>query len=299
MKNKLLIVLAVAVLLASCGPKISGKDEESFKISKAKMEEKLDKEEKETLEKALRVIVLKAMTEKFNHPDDPQYKEKSFNAISLAMIDGKTFSGIVSYAEDFLKKDRDEDIKKTEAELDSLNTKRKEFEVQNKEINNFKLTKISISEDESFDEKKPYLDLTFENKLNAEVFYHKIQIDIRSKKTGEMIDSQIYGTGTSEGDALVDGEGIAANATYEYHQSLLSGAIEHSNLWKTAKYPITDFTPYDLVIEVYPISVTTKNKTIKRAENFKMIDLVIDQLKKKLTELKDNKGTLAELDLVD
>ena len=41
------LILSIFVLfLASCGPTISGKDEQSFKTSRAKMEEKLDKNNK-------------------------------------------------------------------------------------------------------------------------------------------------------------------------------------------------------------------------------------------------------------
>ncbi|RZK57610.1 MAG: hypothetical protein EOO87_02415 [Pedobacter sp.] len=297
MKTKIITLLALAILLVSCGPTISGKDENSFKTSKAKMEEKLDDAEKQKLEIALRVILVKAMKEKFNLPDDPKYKGKSFDDISLAMIDGKTFSGIVDYAEDFLKKDRDDNIKKNELEIDSLIAKKAELEVQNKEIDNFKLTEISISEDSFFDDKQPYLDLTFVNKLNAEVFKYMIQIDVHSKKTGKLVASQQQGNGFSEGDNFKDGEGIAANDTYDYHQPLLSEAVSHSNLWKTAKYPIKDFSAHDLVITAFPVSITTKTKKLVRATNLKSLDKQIAQLKKEITGLKETKGTLDELEL--
>lgn len=297
MKTKIITLLAFAVLLVSCGPTISGKDENSFKTSKAKMEEKLDDADKKKLEIALRVILVKAMKEKFNLPDDPKYKGKSFDEISLAMIDGKTFNGIVSYAEDFLQKDRDDNIKKNQLEIDSLIAKKAEIEVQNKEIDNFKLTKISISEDSFFDEKQPYLDLEFVNKLNAEVFKYMIQIDIHSKKTGELVASQQQGNGFSEDDSFKDGEGIAANETYNYHQPLLSEAVSHSNLWKTAKYPITDFSAHDLVITAFPVSITTKTKKMVRAKNLKSMDKEIEMLKKEIIGLKETKGTLDELEL--
>lgn len=297
MKTKIITLLALAILLVSCGPTISGKDENSFKTSKAKMEEKLDDAEKQKLEIALRVILVKAMKEKFNLPDDPKYKGKSFDDISLAMIDGKTFSGIVSYAEDFLKKDRDDNIKKNELEIDSLMAKKAELEAQNKEIDNFKLTEISISEDSFFDDKQPYLDLTFVNKLNAEVFKYMIQIDVHSKKTGKLVASQQQGNGFSEGDNFKDGEGIAANETYDYHQPLLSEAVSHSNLWKTAKYPIKDFSAHDLVITAFPVSITTKTKKLVRATNLKSLDKQIEQLKKEITGIKETKGTLDELEL--
>ena len=113
-----LILSFITLFLFSCGPTISGKDEQAFKTSKAKMEEKLDNPEKENLEKALRVIVLKAMKEKWNFPE--KYKEKSFDKISMEMIDGKSYSAIISFAEEFLAADRDEKIANKTAEIDSL-----------------------------------------------------------------------------------------------------------------------------------------------------------------------------------
>ena len=294
MKNKLLILLTAILFLSACGPKISGKDEKSFKASKAKMEEKLDKEEKETLEKALRVIVLKAMKESWNHPE--KEKGKSFDEMTMAMIDGKTFSGIVSYAEDFLKADRDEKVKNAEAEIDSLQKDKLKAEAIIKKLAAFKLTKISISEDQFFsdDPKQPYLDMVFKNTSTENLLgEYMLSINIYSKKTGEKIASQ------EQGGTWNDDFALKPNESYDYHQPLLSEAIAHSNLWKTTKYPITDFSAFDLVLKASAIKITTKKDgvIVKPKDDIAYYDAEIKKLNAEIKELKDKKATLDELEL--
>lgn len=298
MKNtySLLILSVITILLFSCGPTISGKDEQSFKTSKAKMEEKLDKEEKENLEKALRIIVVKAMKEKWNSPK--KYGGKSFDKISMEMIDGKSYSAIISYAEDFLKADRDEKIANKTAEVDSLEKdKLKAIEII-KKIDAFKLTKISISEDVFFsdDPKQPFLDLTFTNTSKEDIIgAYMLNIESYSKKTGEKIAAQ------GQGGTWNDDFALKPNESYDYHQPLLSEAVQHSNLWKTAKYPITDFSPYDLVIKAYATKITTKKGgTIERPQaDAAYFDAEIKKLNEEIKELKETKATLDELELTD
>lgn len=289
------LMLSIFMLLISgCGPTISGTDEQSFKTSKAKMEEKLNKAEKENLEKALRVIMLKAMKEKWNTPE--KYGDKSFNNIVMEMIDGKSYNAIISYAEDFLKADRDEKIKNAEAEIDSLQKDKIKTEAIIKKIAAFKLTKISISEDESFDEKKPYLDLVFTNTSNENLFgEYMFNIEIFSKKTGERIAAQ------GQGGTWNDDYAIKPNEIYEDHQPLLSEAVAHTNLWKTAKYPITDFLPFDLVIKAYATKITTKKDgTIERPKtDVAYFDAEIKKLNEEIAALKETKATLDELELTD
>lgn len=291
MKNNILILFICCILLTSCGPKISGKDEASFKSSKAKMEEKLSKAEKENLEKALRVVVLKAMKEKWNHPQDELYKGKSFDVISLKMIDGKTYSGIVKFAEEFLKEDKEEKIKNTKVELDSLNKQHIVLKEKTKDLDKYQLTKISISEDDFFGP-SPFLDLTFVNKTNEEVIGdYMYQIDIYSKATGKLIASQQQGGGFS------NGSGVKPNEEDLYHQPLLSDAVAHSTLWKSAKYPITDLSKFDLVVKAYPIKLTTKKGILERPKNLIALETEMKELNQKLVDLNKTEGTLDELEL--
>ena len=296
MKNTypLLILSFFTLLLFSCGPTISGKDEQAFKTSKAKMEEKLDKEEKENLEKALRVIVLKAMKEKWNSPE--KYEGKSFDKISMEMIDGKSYSAIISYAEDFLATDRDEKIASKTAEIDSLQKNKLVAAKLEKQLDAFGLNKISITEDEFFDEEKPFLDLVFANTSKDDLIgEYMFNIEIFSKKTGEKIAAQ------QQGGTFNDDFAIKPNETFEYHQPLFDDAVRHSNLWKTAKYPITDFSPYDLVIKAYATKITTKKGgTIERPKaDAAYFDAEIKKLNEEIKALNETKATLDELELTD
>ncbi|MET0572549.1 MAG: hypothetical protein ABWZ79_14085 [Pedobacter agri] len=298
MKNtySTLIIACSILLISACGPKISGKDEQSFKTSRAKMEEKLDANEKENLEKAFRLIAVKAMKEKWNSPE--KYKGKSFDKISMEMIDGKSYSAIISFAEDFLAADRDEKIIKKTAEIDSLEKDKLKVTKVNKQIDAFKLTKISISEDHFFsdDPKSPYLDLVFTNtSTEALIGEYMFNIEIYSKKTGEKIAAQ------GSGGTFNDDYAIKPNETYDYHQPLFSEAVAHSNLWKTAKYPITDFAPYDLVIKAYASKITTKKDgvIIRPKADAAYFDAEIKKLNEEIKVLKETKASLDELELTD
>ncbi|SOD18386.1 hypothetical protein [Pedobacter xixiisoli] len=290
-------VLSICILiLSSCGPTISGKDEAAFKTSKAKMEEKLDKEEKKNLEKALRIIVVKAMKEKWDFPE--KYEGKSFDQISMGMIDGKSYSAIISYAEEFLAADRDEKIVKKTAEIDSLKKDKLQASKIEKQLDAFKLTKISISEDQFFsdDPKSPYLDLVFKNTSKEDIIgEYMFNIEVYSKKTGEKITAQ------GSGGTFNDDFAIKPNESYDYHQPLLYDAVMHSNLWKTAKYPITDFSPHDLVIKAYASKITTKKDGIitRPKTDAAYFDSEIKKLNEEIASLKERKATLDELELTD
>ena len=295
MKAKFTLFILIAVLFTSCGPKLSGKDEQSFKTSRAIVEEKLDKEEKEKLDIALRVIVLKAMKEKWDKADDAKYKGKSFDEISMAMVDGKTFSGVVSYAEDFLTADRDEKIADAKNEIDSLKKYDAKISEQNKELDGFKLTKIRLIEDKFMGAKRPYVDYTLVNKTGQEILRWNIQLDVYDAKTGELLASGSQGTGeTINADDAI--EGIKPNEEYSSTE-ILNGIESDSKIWKTAKYPITDLAKYNLKIKVFPDMIITSKGKFLRVEREVDLDQQIKALEATIKELKATKGSLDELEL--
>ncbi|WP_316735698.1 DUF6694 family lipoprotein [Pedobacter aquatilis] len=291
MKSKLTLLALLVILFAGCGPTISGKDEESFQASKAKLEEKLEKQEKETLEKALRIVMLKAMKEKFIHPDDAQYKGKSFNTIAMAMIDGKTFSGIVDFAEDFLQKDRADNIKRNEAEIDSLTKEKAKLAAQNKLMDNFKMTKIRIIEEEHFDEKRPYVEYTFVNNTGAEILGYMIGQEVFSKKTGERLASLQAGNRSEIDSSVKDGDGLKPGEEISMTEGL--NGIELKNV----TYPITDFSKLEIEIKVSPVLIITRKGKLVRTQGLESMDKKIKYLQKEIIQLKETKGTLEELEL--
>lgn len=294
MKTKLTLFM-LAVLFTSCGPKLSGKDEQSFKASRTLVEAKLDKDEKEKLDIALRVIVMKAMKEKWDKADDVKYKGKSFDEIAMAMVDGKTFSGVVSYAEDFLKADRDEKIAEAKNEIDSLKKYDAKISEQNKELDGFKLIKIRLIEDNFMGAKRPYVDYTLVNKTGQEILRWNIQLDVYDAKTGELLASGSQGTGESinADDAI---EGIKPNEEYSSTE-ILNGIESDSEIWKSAKYPITDLGKYNLNIKVFPDMIITSKGKFLRVERAADLDQQIKALEATIKELKATKGSLDELEL--
>ncbi|WP_026976779.1 hypothetical protein [Flavobacterium tegetincola] len=297
MKTKFTILILVTVLFTSCGPKLSGKDEESFKASKAKMEETLDEADKEKLEIALRVVVMKAMKEKWDKPDDVRFKGKSFDAISMVMVDGKTFSGLVSYAENFLKEDRDKNIAEHTKEIDSLKKDNEKISLQNKELDGFKLTKISLVEGEFMSEKVPYVDYTLINKTGQEILRYTIQMDVFDAKTGQLVASGSRGTG-EEIDADDNIEGIKPDEEYSTTE-VLNGIDSTSEFLKNAKYPITNLSSYNLKIKVFLAMMITKKGKYIRTKTNNNLEQQIAVLETTIKELKEKKGTLDELQLTD
>lgn len=294
MKNTLftLIALVTIVLFLGCGPKISAKDEASFKASKAKMEEKLNAVEQVTLEKAFRALLVKAMTDKFKDADEA--KGKSIDALTRSYVDGKTYSGIVDAAEDFIKLNNKEKIVQAKKEVDSLNKLKVELQAQTKALDQFKITKMEITQDQSFDSMVPYLDVTFLNGTGDELIAEQMtRIDIFAKSTGKLLAA--LGTGGT----FKDDEGIKPKATYELHEMLPVDARAHAEkIWATAKYPIKDFAVADLVIKVYPTLITTrKGGKIERPKALEQIDKELQSLDVALKALENAKGTLDEFEL--
>lgn len=286
------LILFPAILLCSaCADKLSGKDEAAFKASKAKVEQGLNEKEKVDLEKALRVIVLKVMKEKFSNPDAS--KGQSFDEMSMKLVDGKSFSGVVDLAEDFLKKDSEEKQREIKTEIDSLRKQKAEFGKITAVLDQFKLTAMDITLDESWDEMVPFLNLTFTNNTNKDIIgAHMFQTDIFAKSTGKLLFSQGWG-GTFN-----DGFAITPHETYETNDVLPTDAKEHrAKFWATAKYPLKDFSGADLVVKVYLTKLTTTDGTIERPKEYAVLDQKITDLEAQLKALQALKGTLDELEL--
>ena len=116
-----LSLLLTSILLFSCGPKFNGRSEKEYEASRKIVEQKLDKNQLVTLEKALRVIAAESMRLKWDEP--AKYKGQSFNTIALKLIDGHTYSSITSEAEEILKAGNNRKAAQLSAEIDSLEKK--------------------------------------------------------------------------------------------------------------------------------------------------------------------------------
>ena len=181
---KKLLLLAILPFMISCQDKFNGKDEQSFKTSREKIELNLDKNEKTDLEKAMRVVAMEAMRLKWE--ESKKYDGKSFNEISLEMIDGLSFSSVIDLAEDILKDRNKKEIEQLTNEIDSLNIQKNEFLTAQKSLNLFKISSIKINKEDFFDELVPELEIDYQyigkNKLLGP---KEINFELLKKSTNE------------------------------------------------------------------------------------------------------------------
>jgi hypothetical protein len=259
-QTQFLITLLLVTLLSGCSDKFSGKSEKAYNTSKTKIESKLSKEDKVKLEKALRVIISCAMNEKLNNPE--KFNGKSFDEISLGIIDGKSFNDVVGFAEGFLKNRVTRKISGLKIEADSLNKQKNKLQEITSNLSALKITNTQIIEDDFFGTKEPFLNYTFINLTGMPLIgEYRFQIDIYTKSTGKLIGSY------QEGTTLNDGSTINTNETVTMSKHLSDEVKMNSNFWKNAKYPVKDLSYFDLIINVFPVKyTTTDNKTFEKPE---------------------------------
>lgn len=292
--KKLLFLLTILPFMISCQDKFNGKNEQTFKTSREKIEQNLDKNEKIDLEKAMRVIALEAMRLKWEEPK--KYEGKSFNAISLEMIDGLSYSSVIDLAEDILKNRNEKEIVKLTKDIDTLNIQKNEFLTAQKSLNLFKISTIRISKEEFFDELIPNLEIDLQyigkNKL---IGPKEISYKLFKKSTKELLKSQIMTYGDDE--SVLENKEIIT-------QNIILGETKETNpkLWNAQKYPIENpnLADYDLALKVEVLSLFLKGKKVAIPKvDISLLDAEIKEKNKKIAELKTIKGTLDELELMD
>lgn len=291
--KKLLLIL-ILPLIVGCQEKFDGKNEQTFKTSRDKIEKKLDPDEKVDLEKAMRVIAMEAMRLKWDEPK--KYNEKSFNEISLEMIDGLSFSSVINLAEDILKDKNKKEIEQLTDEIDSLNVQKNEFITAQKSLNLFKISSIKINKEVFFDEMVPELEIDYQYTGKSKLIGPKeIGFKLFKKSTNEVLKSQSIINGDDE-SILENGETITEN--------LILGQTKETNpkLWNAQKYPIENpnLAEYDLLLQVNVLSLMINGKKIAIPKtNLVQMDVEIKEKKEKIAELKTVKGTLGELELTE
>lgn len=291
---KKLLLLAILPFMISCQDKFNGKDEQSFKTSREKIELNLDKNEKTDLEKAMRVVAMEAMRLKWE--ESKKYDGKSFNEISLEMIDGLSFSSVIDLAEDILKDRNKKEIEQLTNEIDSLNIQKNEFLTAQKSLNLFKISSIKINKEDFFDELVPELEIDYQyigkNKLLGP---KEINFELLKKSTNEVLKSESITQGDNE-NILESGEVIT-------NQLILSQTKEKNpKLWNAQKYPIENpnLADYDLELKVTVLSLVLNGKKVEMPKaNISQLDAEVKKMKEKIAELKTVKGTLDELELTD
>lgn len=293
MKKRLLLFTIVSFMI-SCQEKFNTKDEQSFNISREKIEKDLNQSEKTILEKAMRVIALEAMRLKWEEPK--KYEGKSFNKISLEMINGFSYSSVIDLAEDILKNRNKKEIEDLTKEIDSLNLQKNEFISAQKSLNLFRISSIRINKTDFFDEMVPELEIDYQYIGKDKLIGTKtIQFEVLIKSKNEIIKSEIISNG--------DDESILQNGEIITEHTILSQTKESNpKLWNAQKYPILNpnLSDYDLDLKISVLSLVLKGKKVEMPKmNITQIDLKIKSNQEKINELKTVKGTLDELELTD
>lgn len=290
------LCLFVAITtLYSCGPRFNGNSENEFNNSKKKVEEKLNKDEKTNLEKAMRVTVMEAMRLKWNEAD--KYKGQSFNTISLKLVDGKTYSGVVSQAEGFLKAENERHIATLTKEIDSLEKMQSENTALKQKLGSrFKLEPLELKKDDFFGKQVPELVVNY-TYIGKQPIKGEFFASIALYKIGTEKPVIAHGIGQSDPtDILKPDDSLNDNLILD------DLAAEDPAKWNALKYPITnpDLKSLGLRLEVYPSKMTVNGKTVSFDKDLEAD--VAKQIKDKKEELKgtqESKGTLDELELTD
>lgn len=291
---KICALILFIITVAGCQEKLNGKSEKDFKISKEKLEKKLNADEKIKLEKAVRVIALKAMVLKWD--ESKKFNGKSFNDIALELVDGLTYSSITDLAEDFLQERNKKEIEKLSTEIKKLEKKKKAILSIQKQLNLFKIESLELNETDWFGEMSPQLEIEYKyiGKTNLKAPF-EISLELTETKTKHTISLQSRGY-KNEGYVLKNGESL-------YPTLILEEARERNpDIWNNLKYPIKNPTlsDYDLELKIYVSSIyVNDNKIIMPKIKIEDIETEIKKLDSEHKEILKSKGILDELELTN
>ena len=286
-------LLAVLVTFMSCGPTLSGRSKKDFDVSKKKVEQTLTKQQDSTLEIALRVTVGEAIRRKMDEPD--KYPGQSFNDIALKLVDGKTYSSLISQAEDFLKEGNERKKISLSHEIDSLEKQSSaDIETRKSAASLFKVDQLKLEQQDFFGKQTPRLDIDYLY-IGKQPLVGQVQISVELYKAGtqQMLASVIWGQGDAS-SKLAPGESINDNLI------LNDIAEKEPQKWNALKYPVDnpDLQSLGLRLEVHPIQFNLNGKQISVTQHIDTA--LISQINEDKAELKDvqaSKGTLDELEL--
>lgn len=292
LKTRILILLVL--IITSCQEKFNGKSKKDFKISKEKVEKKLNADEKIKLEKAIRVIALKAMILKWDESN--KYKGKSFNDIALELVDGLSYSSVTDLAEDFLQERNKKEAEKLSTEINKLEKKKTAILSIQKQLNLFKIESLELNETDWFGEMSPRLEIEYKYIGKADLKSpFEISIELKEINTKHAISIQSHGY-EKEDYVLKTGESV-------YPTIILEEAKERNpHIWKNLKYPIKNpkLSDYNLDLKTYVSSIYANGKKIIMPKiDIKDIETELKNLQSEYNKILKSEGTLDELELTD
>jgi hypothetical protein len=239
MKKLVLISSILLLFLSSCSEKIDGSSEEKFKASAEKIKTKLSPEEQNRFEVALRVITASAMKHKFDHPDED--KNKSFNEITLQMVNGKSYGDLVDMAEQYLAETHKLEIDGLKKDIADLAGRKAQEAALKKQLDMLKgtLVKIDLVNGE------PTIFAEFKN-LSKDTLYRFVCSVFLKTDSGKYLTSATSNSHTGK---------TSANGTVNPNDTFIATA-EIGQLvmrdyphvpWRTMKYPVKDLAQYHLI----------------------------------------------------
>jgi len=250
------------------------------------MKNELSNQKKDNYEKAMRVILLAAMRDKFNKPD--QFEGKSFDQMMLDRVSGKTFNELVEMAEAHLKLTNSIKLAELEKELAAMKKNKAGYDKLKKTLDLLKgrFIKIDLKDGHTF------IFADFKN-VSAKMFDQYSYSIVARTDSGEVITSasrSFSGVGT-----VMPGDILQADA--EISDFSMKETPEMN--WSSIKYPITDPEKYHIKVEVYTDQLTVDDVPYDLASSsWKNEDQqAFEQLEKEIIALKKTKGTLDELEL--
>ncbi len=289
MKLSILFCGIALLFLTSCkGSRLDGTSPEKFKVSSEKLKAELSASKKENYEKAMRVLVMSAMRDKFAKPE--QFKGKSFDEIVMQQVNGKTYSELVDIAETHLQETNKNEIAELEKEIAVMKKSKAGYDKIKSKLDLLKGRLIKIDLKNGL----PVAFIEFKNVSNK-MFDSYSYTMVSLTDSGKLINSasrSFSGVGT-----IMPNDVIPAELEIDDYYMNNTPEID----WKAIKYPVTDPKKYHIEIEAYAdrLVVDDVNYDINindsgwKKENQK----AYEQLEEKLKALKSSKGTLDELEL--
>ena len=283
------------LLLSGCAEKFSGKSEEAYNASKLVIESKLDAAEKIKLEKALRVIVLHALQVKWD--EAKKYKGKSFDDITLDVVDNKTYDDVIDFSEDYLEKTNKRKIDKLTSEITKLENEKKAATKTIEMLALIKTTDIRIIQEESFGEKMPYLKVTLKNTSNFDLV-DAYKIDVDAVSISQNIPLTVDWSGQVGGHTIEKGGEIIEKNSLSF---LMELSKKLTSKLKSASYPITNLVPLDLEVSAKATVITTSDGKHYEYPDKELaeFDRELESLNKERAMIKSLKGELSEFVLTD
>lgn len=295
LNSKAIYFLLLTGLTTACNSKtetINGTDTTAFRISREVMEKTLSDNEKETLEKALRVMVLAAMDDKFN---DTTATDLTLDDLVMKKTNAKNYDEIVETAELYLKAKNEKSKNETKAEIKELFDRKHTTDSLVAILNTLKGTFVKADLDDN-----GYLTFYCEFANNSKEYINTYGIGM----TAQLLQEE--GIFVSCANVYIGAEEIAPGGKVEYNCAMAymyqQARQEYKKTsWDNIKLPITDLKAVE---KYFNVNVYT-DRLVLNDIDYQLLGNAFDEddeqklkgLQEELKALEETKSSLDELQL--